>query len=415
MDIDILSPPKPKHNWGTISGGGNGSFSELFDASPQQAAAAAQIQQLPSITHSFSQTASANPKKRSFEADDIEELSESISSESAVPSSPLAKALAARPPLQKANTTAAAGASFLSHSQRRRLSERSNSAVTKPSAASIFGSNTLNPKSSSSNIFGNIEASQVAKKAKAEHGSGSHSFQARPSFQSRRSQSVCDPSFLMQAKQMQSARNDASIGLGMPPRGIGKAKDYFDFRPTHGTSNSESLINSNGMSFAKPRPASDTLARPHAHPHSAAIAAVHDPSGGATLSSSAYKDNGPNLWGSEADGKALPCHAVKSDGLMRITPKVVADLVAGKYNALIDRYIIIDCRFPWEYDGGHIKGAINLSTTAQLEHFFFTPNEGLWESRGSLPVPSHSAEETASGKTVIIFHCEFSCMRAPQQ
>jgi M-phase inducer tyrosine phosphatase len=123
----------------------------------------------------------------------------------------------------------------------------------------------------------------------------------------------------------------------------------------------------------------------------------------------------PEQFGSEADGKALPCHAVKEDGLMRVMPSTVADLVEGKYASLIDRFVIVDCRFPWEFEGGHIRGAINLYVQEQVESFFLVPGNGLRSDIPHLPLPSKSGDAHPEGKTVIIFHCEHSEMRAPSQ
>ena len=36
----------------------------------------------------------------------------------------------------------------------------------------------------------------------------------------------------------------------------------------------------------------------------------------------------------------------------------------GKYNSKLEKYVIIDCRFDYEYLGGHIPGAININTSA---------------------------------------------------
>lgn len=91
----------------------------------------------------------------------------------------------------------------------------------------------------------------------------------------------------------------------------------------------------------------------------------------------------------------------------------MSDLLEGKYNSLIPRYVVIDCRFKWEFDGGHIDGAINLPTIEEVEAFLLRPNEGLWTGHGDLPVPSKSGDHAPEGKTVVIFHCEFSEKRAP--
>ena len=63
--------------------------------------------------------------------------------------------------------------------------------------------------------------------------------------------------------------------------------------------------------------------------------------------------------------------------------------------------MIIDCRYEDEYEGGHIPGAINLSTKgALIDYFFGNP---------------HRIEQLVKSNTVIIFHCEFSERRAPLQ
>ena len=33
----------------------------------------------------------------------------------------------------------------------------------------------------------------------------------------------------------------------------------------------------------------------------------------------------------------------------------MANLIVGRYDDVIPNYRIIDCRYPYEYDGGHIK------------------------------------------------------------
>ncbi|KAI6006388.1 hypothetical protein EDC04DRAFT_2782422 [Pisolithus marmoratus] len=87
----------------------------------------------------------------------------------------------------------------------------------------------------------------------------------------------------------------------------------------------------------------------------------------------------PGFGDIETIGKILPCHRVREDGLMRIAPRT--------------RYFIIDCRFDYEYSGGHIPGAININTPQ------------------GKPKPCVSGD--ACKKTVLVFHCEFSAKRAP--
>ena len=65
---------------------------------------------------------------------------------------------------------------------------------------------------------------------------------------------------------------------------------------------------------------------------------------------------------------------------------------------------IIDCRFDYEYNGGHIPGAVNINTTSAVEDLLLGP---------SLTKPRPSVSGDTMKKTVLIFHCEFSVKRAP--
>lgn len=121
----------------------------------------------------------------------------------------------------------------------------------------------------------------------------------------------------------------------------------------------------------------------------------------------------------EAQGKILPCFPVKEDGLMRITADTLNELLAGSYDDHIEQYVIIDCRFEYEYQGGHVEGAINLGTEKSVEKFLLEAgNDGnhLYENPEELPAPSKSGEIDYTGnnkKTILVFHCEFSAKRAP--
>jgi M-phase inducer tyrosine phosphatase len=80
------------------------------------------------------------------------------------------------------------------------------------------------------------------------------------------------------------------------------------------------------------------------------------------------------------------------------------DVLDGALKSQIGSYQVIDCRFDYEFNGGHVPGAININTTTQLEEYFLgtTVNK---------PVPSVSGD--GESKHVLIFHCEFSAKRAP--
>ncbi|ESO86891.1 hypothetical protein LOTGIDRAFT_175972 [Lottia gigantea] len=54
---------------------------------------------------------------------------------------------------------------------------------------------------------------------------------------------------------------------------------------------------------------------------------------------------------------SLPTVCGKHKDLKSISPQTVEDLLNGKYPTIDNNYMILDCRYPYEYDGGHIQGA----------------------------------------------------------
>ncbi|XP_034632771.1 M-phase inducer phosphatase 3-like [Trachemys scripta elegans] len=77
----------------------------------------------------------------------------------------------------------------------------------------------------------------------------------------------------------------------------------------------------------------------------------------------------------------------------------VASLLCGQLAGVVEEYVVVDCRYPYEYAGGHIKGALNLYREEQLARWF------LPDPLGTTPCPRSS---------VLIFHCEFSSERGPR-
>ncbi|GMK55355.1 hypothetical protein CspeluHIS016_0204110 [Cutaneotrichosporon spelunceum] len=122
----------------------------------------------------------------------------------------------------------------------------------------------------------------------------------------------------------------------------------------------------------------------------------------------------PSFGENEVQGKILPCHPIKDDGLVRITPATLCDVLEGRYNDKMKRYHIIDCRFDYEFEGGHIEGAINIHNPADLDSLLLSPNGGINEADGTLPAPSTSGKVDSTQQVVLIFHCEFSKKRAPE-
>jgi rhodanese-related sulfurtransferase len=93
----------------------------------------------------------------------------------------------------------------------------------------------------------------------------------------------------------------------------------------------------------------------------------------------------------------LPSKGVATDALPRITCDTLVQLMAGDYTQHCTGYLIIDCRFPYEYEGGHIRGAVNINTFEQLDALL------LHET----PSPTDNI--------VLVFHCEHSALRGPRQ
>eukprot|EP01114_Cavostelium_apophysatum_P019131 TRINITY_DN6074_c0_g1_i1.p2 TRINITY_DN6074_c0_g1~~TRINITY_DN6074_c0_g1_i1.p2 ORF type:complete len:686 (-),score=142.23 TRINITY_DN6074_c0_g1_i1:49-2106(-) len=81
------------------------------------------------------------------------------------------------------------------------------------------------------------------------------------------------------------------------------------------------------------------------------------------------------------------------NGLNYITVDTVAEVLGGNYCDKIEEYYIIDCRFEYEFEGGHIKNAININSIGDLDGMFF--------------------QSPKDGKIALLFHCEFSSQRGP--
>jgi len=63
------------------------------------------------------------------------------------------------------------------------------------------------------------------------------------------------------------------------------------------------------------------------------------------------------------------------------------------------RFVLIDCRYPYEYEGGHIKHAINLHDRRKIESIFYPDDEKSF---------------TEINEKIPIFYCEFSQKRGPR-
>lgn len=94
----------------------------------------------------------------------------------------------------------------------------------------------------------------------------------------------------------------------------------------------------------------------------------------------------------------IPCHDSPRDAIKRVTPTTVTQILAGQFSDRFSRILIVDCRYPYEYHGGHVPSAINVCSLDEIDRHLF----------GAM------ADLTLASSTVIIFHCEFSSERAPR-
>ncbi|KAI9886224.1 MAG: hypothetical protein M1823_001959 [Watsoniomyces obsoletus] len=83
----------------------------------------------------------------------------------------------------------------------------------------------------------------------------------------------------------------------------------------------------------------------------------------------------------------------RPDGLPRITKETLIDVLDGRYQQHYDETLIVDCRFEYEYEGGHIDGAINYNDKELLARRLF--------------------DSPPRASTLLVFHCEYSAHRAP--
>lgn len=81
------------------------------------------------------------------------------------------------------------------------------------------------------------------------------------------------------------------------------------------------------------------------------------------------------------------------DSLPRITKETLVDVLEGAYGSDCDDPTVIDCRFEYEFQGGHIDCARNFNDKELLANQLFAR-------------PSRFSK-------LLIFHCEYSAHRAP--
>ncbi|CAF1131116.1 unnamed protein product [Rotaria sordida] len=106
-----------------------------------------------------------------------------------------------------------------------------------------------------------------------------------------------------------------------------------------------------------------------------------------------------DLIGDRSRTYLLPrCKSRKHPDLACINPETMINILKNVYASEIENLHIIDCRYPYEYEGGHIHLAKNLYTRKNIYNEFFRK-------------PIELKDPTK--RNIFIFHCEFSSERAP--
>lgn len=92
----------------------------------------------------------------------------------------------------------------------------------------------------------------------------------------------------------------------------------------------------------------------------------------------------------------------KHPDLKSISVDTLADVVRGKFSSKLATCRIIDCRYPYEFEGGHINGA-------EMWHHPKMVEDQLNAQTGAPVIMSED-----NPRQILIFHCEYSAERGPK-
>ncbi|NWI17003.1 MPIP2 phosphatase, partial [Crypturellus soui] len=99
-------------------------------------------------------------------------------------------------------------------------------------------------------------------------------------------------------------------------------------------------------------------------------------------------------------------------------------VLTGQFSSLIESCVVVDCRYPYEYEGGHIKVGAGTPRAAPVA----AAAAARWlrpRPQGAVNLPlERDAEEfllrkpivpaDAAKRVIVVFHCEFSSERGPR-
>ncbi|MBN3307169.1 MPIP1 phosphatase, partial [Amia calva] len=95
----------------------------------------------------------------------------------------------------------------------------------------------------------------------------------------------------------------------------------------------------------------------------------------------------------------LPTVEGRHQDLKYITSDMMVAALNGEFSHIVEQILVIDCRYPYEFEGGHIKGALNLHQEEEVEKYLL-----------KTPICPLSSDK----RVLLIFHCEFSSERGPR-
>lgn len=121
------------------------------------------------------------------------------------------------------------------------------------------------------------------------------------------------------------------------------------------------------------------------------------------MSALARSTSEPDLIGDFSKPFSLPLMSGRHRDLKSISHETMAKLLRGDYSATVGSYRIVDCRYPYEFEGGHIAGAENLFTQEEILKALVHPLNGA-----AAVVPE------GPKRNIVVFHCEFSSERGPK-
>ena len=114
---------------------------------------------------------------------------------------------------------------------------------------------------------------------------------------------------------------------------------------------------------------------------------------------SALDSDEDNMISDFSKSYCLPTITGKHSDMKSISPETMAHLVRGDVSETVGNFQIIDCRYPYEFEGGHIRDASNI-----------------WERDSMLKQFMNSLEkkQPTDKRNILVFHCEFSSQRGPK-